>query len=380
MYVGGNFWCISWEGWTSFFAEGVNWSTTTNPWNPTLLSELTTLKVKCLRFMDWSKSNDTCVVNWNQRISKTANHYNSGNTIPCFTHNYDPGTNTHSLTWNGWYDYGVAYEWQIDLCNRVDADIWINIPMAASADFITQLANLLASQLEPERKIYIEYGNECWNTSFCTWVWSWDQAKALGIDNIDVGAYCDPWRKYTVYASVRAFERFEAVFGTNSPRLVKVIAGQAGYHWDGYDYNHMIVGDLACLDNATINPNNVTINAYALAPYVGGQSIAEMQNNLPNCVNMVMWGKNSLIGTGISLICYEGGADNYPDSGLVITRDPGQEQLYIDYFNALDPYVDGIFCQYCLYGGCWGLKEKAGDSASISPKWRGALSWVNAHY
>lgn len=379
MTPGTNFWNIEWEGWQSFFATGVNWATTTNPWNPTFISELQAARIKCLRFMDWNVINNSCVVTWNQRIPKTANHYNSGNTIPCFRDNWDPATNTHTLQWNAYNSYGVAYEWQIDLCNRIGADMWVNIPIAADQNFIDQLANLINTQLNPGLKVYIEYSNETWNTAFCTWVWSYQKSQELALQNVDVGFYCEPWRKYTVYASVRAFQRFQNVFGVNSPRLVKVIGGQVGYHWPGYDFNHMASGDFACLTNSTINPNNITINSWAIAPYMGGQSVTAMRNGLPETLQYVAWAKNSLNGTPYSLICYEGGSDNYPDQNLSITRDPGQEQLYVDYLTGLSTYVNGHFVQYTFYGGPWGLKNVAGEPGTIASKWRGWINYWNAH-
>lgn len=381
MTPGTNFWNIEWEGWQSFFATGVNWATTTNPWNPTFISELQQARIKCLRFMDWNVINNSCVVTWSQRIPKTANHYNSGNTIPCFRDHWDPNTNIHTLEWNAYNSYGVAYEWQIDLCNRIGADLWLNIPMAVDNNFIDQLANLINTQLNPGLKVYIEYANETWNTGFCTWVWSYQRSQELGLQNVDVGAFCDPWRKYTVYASVRAFQRFETVFGVNSPRLVKVIAGQVGYHWPGFDYNHMAIGDFAAGNNTTINPNNISINAWAVAPYMGGQSVTEMRNELPEVFQSVQWAKNSLNGTPYNLLCYEGGSDNYPDNNppLAITRDPGQEQLYVDFLTGLSTNVNGHFCQYTFYGGPWGLKNFAGESSSIASKWRGWIRYWDAH-
>jgi hypothetical protein len=142
----------------------------------------------------------------------------------------------------------------------------------------------------------------------------------------------------------------------------------------------MTAGDLAALNNAVINPNNTTINAWAIAPYMGGQSVTEMRNELPEIFQYVAWAKNSLNGTGLSLLCYEGGSDNYPDNNppLAITRDPGQEQLYVDFLTGLSQYVNGVFNQYCFYGGPWGLKNVAGESPSIASKWRGWIRYWDA--
>ena len=375
MTVGANFWRIDWgagvaggPSWSLYFQDGVNWATTTNPWNPTFISELQQAKIKCLRFMDWGITNGSNVSSWSQRIPKTANHYYSRNYVPLLNADGTPADD----------GYGVAYEWQIDLCNRVGADIWVTIPAHADWDYSYQLALLLKNNLDAGLKIYLEWSNEVWNWGFEQTRYANNQATALGLPDIDVGAYADPWWKYKVYASVRVFEQFEKVFGTNSPRLVKVLCGQAGYHWDGYSYNHMIAGDLACLTNSTINPNGVVINAYGVAPYWGSPS----RSNLTTVGDWLRWAHNSLNITGIPLVCYEAGSDNYNDpAGCVVAQaDPGQEKLYIDGLNLLEQYCEGVVNQYCFVGECWGLKKVPGQPAAEAPKWRGALQWINSRY
>ena len=379
MTAGTQFWNIGWEGTTNFFATGVNWSTTTNPWNPTFISELQQAKIKTLRFMDWNNINDCSARNWSQRIPKTVNHYNVDNKNSNYRHDYDGATNTHTITADAEQGYGVAYEWQIDLCNRLGADMWINIPVNSSPDYQYLLANLIKNNLNSNLKVYIEYGNETWNFSFATWVYCYQQGQALNLGSLNYnGAYVEPWWAYTVYASVRAFEQFQNVFGVNNSRIVKVIAGQVGYHWAGTDVNHVTLGHLAALANPTINPNGTTIDAYAVAPYMGGQTMAAQHTAVDENVQGVVWAKNSLKNTNIKLVCYEGGSDNYPDQNLALTRDPQQESIYVEYLSKLDDYIDGPFNQYTFYGGCWGLKTVAGESPSVASKWRGWIDyWVN---
>ncbi len=60
--------------------------------------------------------------------------------------------------------HGVAWEHVIELANETSTDLWINIPVPASNDYIEGLARLLEANLtNPDAKIYIEYGNELWN-------------------------------------------------------------------------------------------------------------------------------------------------------------------------------------------------------------------------
>ena len=313
-------------------------------------------------------TNGSNVTSWSQRIPKTVNHYFSRNYVPLLNSDGTPGDN----------GYGVAYEWQIDLCNRVGADLWVNIPAHADWDYSRPLALLLKNNLDAGLKIYVGWSNEVWNWGFEQTRYANNQAATLDLPDIEVGAYAEPWWKYKVYASVPVFEQFESVFGANNPRLVKVLCGQLGYHWPGYNSNHMIAGDLACLTDSTINPNGITIDACGVAPYWNSLS----SSALVGLADQMRWAHNSLLGAGIPLVSYEGGSDNYSDpAGCVVAQaDSRQEQLYVDGLNMVEQYYAGVFNQYCFVGECWGLKKTTGQSASEAPKWRGALRWISDHY
>lgn len=78
---------------------------------------------------------------------------------------------------------GAAWEYVIELANRTQTDPWINIPVSASSDYITQLAELFNSELEPQLTLYIESSNEVWNTApgFEQSLYNQAQATDLGI-------------------------------------------------------------------------------------------------------------------------------------------------------------------------------------------------------
>ncbi|MBN1580009.1 MAG: hypothetical protein JXA89_04850 [Anaerolineae bacterium] len=61
---------------------------------------------------------------------------------------------------------GVAWEVVIELANLSGKNIWINVPIHASDDYVLGLANLLSKQLDPRTTIYIESSNEVWNPLF----------------------------------------------------------------------------------------------------------------------------------------------------------------------------------------------------------------------
>lgn len=381
MTFGANFWNIGWGSAAggagpeyNYFTTNVNWATTTNPWNPTFISELEQAKVHCLRFMDWGCTNSSLVTLWSQRISKTANHYLSGNTQP-----QTAGTG-----------YGVAYEWMIDLCNRVNADMWVCVPHQTDTNYSYQLATLIKNNLNSNLKVYIEYSNECWNDGFAQAGWLDAQRNINGLANplkwqgqtvygFGSGGDCR-WSEY-VYFVCRTMNQFNRVFGTNSPRVVKVMSGQAGWGL-GSGMNQMCQYHMACLQTSICNPWGVTIDAYAIAPYWNASdhtpagTEASMRASLADCVTELSDTRSALIGSGIPLVCYEGGPDNY--STQSIANDSFQYQLTIDALTAMALLVQGTFNYYTFNGGAvWGLKEQVGDDPSIAPKWRGYMQWLS---
>src|SRR4029450_936985 len=58
----------------------------------------------------------------------------------------------------------MAWEYAIQFWNETDKDAWVNIPFPADDNYVFQLATLLKNNLEPGRKLYVEFSNELWNT------------------------------------------------------------------------------------------------------------------------------------------------------------------------------------------------------------------------
>ncbi|MBM7566102.1 S-layer homology domain-containing protein [Paenibacillus sacheonensis] len=101
-----------------------------------------------LRFMDWLSTN------------------NNNPAYPAATEWKDRKLTTDAtqLALDG--KNGAAWEYVIELANETKKDIWINIPVAASDDYVKQLAKLLKEKLDPSVRIYVEYSNEVWNDLF----------------------------------------------------------------------------------------------------------------------------------------------------------------------------------------------------------------------
>lgn len=78
--------------------------------------------------MDWTKTNDQTDKDWANRVQLSHRTYTAS---------------------------GAPWEEVIHLANLLGKDVWINIPHLATADYITQLAQLFLNKLEPHLKIHV---------------------------------------------------------------------------------------------------------------------------------------------------------------------------------------------------------------------------------
>jgi len=58
---------------------------------------------------------------------------------------------------------GICYEDLIELCNQSGADLWLQVPHDVDSSFVANLAALVAKNLRPERRVWLECSNEIWN-------------------------------------------------------------------------------------------------------------------------------------------------------------------------------------------------------------------------
>jgi hypothetical protein len=99
-----------------------------------------------LRFADFLASNGNPQQNWSERVTKTS----ASQTVPAT---------------GGTQNKGAAYEYAFQLCTELQKDCWINIPVSASDDYVTNVARLAQSMLPSSLHLYVEYSSELWNTA-----------------------------------------------------------------------------------------------------------------------------------------------------------------------------------------------------------------------
>lgn len=292
--------------------------------------------------------------------------------------------------------------------NATDSDPWVTIPHAANDEYVRELAMMLHDRLDASRTVYVEYGNELWNTAphyYPGYRTVQDRGQALGFGEEGEAGY-----RYTVRRSLEIFRIFEAVFG-GSDRLVRIIPSFAAIP-------RVAEVMVAALQDDVINPWGGEADALAIAPYFGGEfpdslareyggprfsvdTILEQvsrlafdgESNADVDTTDFMVRENARIAreAGLELIAYEGGQHIVsqehvwnPEMRRILNeanRDPRMEELYRRYFEIWERYGGGLFLHYDLVGaytrwGSWGLVEHLHHDYLAAPKWRAIESYL----
>ncbi|MCX9156936.1 fibronectin type III domain-containing protein [Niveibacterium sp. 24ML] len=137
-------------------------------------------KTGVIRLMDWGATNNNMTQFWADRITPA----HMFKMTPTYTGPGGESWGGLDINGNANHNPGVAIEHQIQLCNQVHSDCWINIPPAASDDYVQKLALALRygtdgtnpytsyqahpvyPPLAPDLRVYLEYSNEIWNTAY----------------------------------------------------------------------------------------------------------------------------------------------------------------------------------------------------------------------
>jgi hypothetical protein len=164
-----------------------------------------------------------------------------------------------SARWNG--QAGVPPEAIAALGNQLRSDPWVNMPHRASDDYIRSFAHLMRSQLAPDRKVYVEYANEIWNTAFSAGNWVQTQGEAAWPGGIDSG-----YTKRINWYGKRTAEMcdlWKAEWAGATERVVCVLGAQIANAWTAR-------AALDCTLWTAGRPcQKHGIDAIAIAPYFG---------------------------------------------------------------------------------------------------------------
>jgi len=261
---------------------------------------------------------------------------------------------------------GQPWELIVLLANATGTDVWINVPVKADDDYIRKLALLFKygsdgtepytstqakptyPPLNPNIKVYVEYGNEIWNSGPGFYGFSWalalsDAARAqtnpVHPINIDGLATSDNYlglRRWIAYRSATISQTFRQVFGDQAmmSHIRPILASQVGNGnlylskgliWaQGYYKDTAAIwyggGGAAYYDSTTAptDTQSTTMQAY----FDGLPSPQFAQNTTTDAI----WTK----GYGLKTIAYEGGPG---PGGSSLGTSTGSAQLSATYNN-----------------------------------------------
>lgn len=294
-----------------------------------------------------------------------------------------------------WSKHGVPVEVMVDLCNRLSADAWIDIPHLADDDYVTQFATYLRDHLRPDLHVYIEYSNEVWNGQFAQARYAREQGLAASLSTNDFQAQLF----YYSQRSVEVFQIFERVFG-GTDRLVRVMAAQAANAWTSTQV--LDFGDAGA-----------HTDALAIAPYFGSSLgstseqarvsamdvdalMAELSTTtVPTSVGWIHDQAAVASAHGVALIAYEGGQHLVGHGGVendatintlfdAANRDPRMGDLYTTYLNAWRSEGGQLFAHFTHTSGPskygrWGSLEFESQPRSEAPKRDALMTFIDAN-
>ncbi len=320
------------------------------PFNAHFLDKLNHFEV--IRFMEAQDINEAEQVDWIDR--KPANFYSEA----------------------FGYSEGVSYEFIIELANLTRKDIWVNVPHAASDDYITQMATFFRDNLHPDVDVYIEYSNEVWNFFFPQTYWVLDRTPS----------HWSYERKYA-QLSKNVFDIWKGVWTGQEDRIKTVLGTWLNSEVHGMQGLAYLKGEVdyiaptwyfgsGCSNNI---PNGATV-----------QDVLDCaEQSLINNMEALRAHTRNAKMFGVEIITYEGGQHLVPRNG----SDPNAQAIYdaqihpsmydlyqraIDSLRVLD---NKLIMPFTLSSwresqfGSWGALEYIEQDASVepAPKWEALL-------
>lgn len=313
-----------------------------------------------LRFMDFQQINGSKQRRWQDRPKPD---------------DYSQGT-----------EKGAAIEYAIELCNRVRADCWLNVPHMADDDYVRRYAALVAERLDPDLRAYIEYSNEVWNFDHGDWIQQQGEKRGMPKE-------WDTRLRYQAERSVEIFDIFEKALGRQ--RLVRVLAGQ---FWD------LRLQILLDYKKAYEHADAIAIAPYFCGELAGDETVAQLrplsaQQIAQKCDEDIERVRERMKGIKkladhykLPLIGYEGGQHLVTGGGVhedeklqkkldEVQRLPIMGKAYEHYLSMWREEGGEVMVLYKLVEssskwGRWGLLENMWQPMAAAPKWMATMSFM----
>ncbi len=286
--------------------------------------------------------------------------------------------------------HGMPWEQVIQIADLTGKDIWINVPVNASDDYVHQLALLMKADLSPKIHIYLEYSNEMWHFGFFQGPWNMEATKdevAAGHTNLNYDGVTDfetlRFRRIAK-RTVEIGQQFRAVFA-DAPQRIRPVINNCFLDHDA-DYLTYVTKNYGpparFLYGIAQTGYYTSLDKSSPAAILAGEKAA-------SDVNLANYVRSRTIATfyGLHSLAYEGGQDEEGNKQAVspvdttlanqfaAARSPGMADVERhDLIQNWFPSGGELYMQYAHVGrystyGMWGLSEDADNQAT--GKWRG---------
>ena len=187
-----------------------------------------------IRFMDWMATNHSTQKEWSDRPTPDSSIF-SGEI--------------------------ASIEAMVELANRTDSDPWFTMPHMATDEYVTNFAQYVKDNLDPELKVYVEYSNEVWNNDFAQGWWIENQGIEEFTESTvgDFGKRMDWFGKRTTEIT----QIWDEVYGEDKERVIGVLGAQAANNWTAKRPLSYVWED------NPLSHEEYGIDAIAIAPYFG---------------------------------------------------------------------------------------------------------------
>jgi hypothetical protein len=308
---------------------------------------------KVIRFLDWQWVNNNQGGNWANFVS--------------------PGHQSFSLA-----PEGTRPDLMVELANQAAIDPWFIMPYRADDHYIRSFANLVKERLAPDRKVYVEFGNEIWNYANPATQQALKEGNALGLSSNEHQALLLRYAQ----KSRNALKIWSEVFKSDEHRLIRVVSTQ------------------------NVNPGSAKIvlghedlanyvDALATAPYFYAKTdsygmdsldglFAELDRSVNAAIDFALKNKAVANSFGKRYIAYEAGQHLVIKDAAyarAVQRDPRMGKAYVRYLTLWQEQVGDLIVQYSLTGsiggsGAWGLREYADQPPAEAPKWQAVQQFL----
>jgi hypothetical protein len=325
-----------------------------------------------LRFMGWMNTNNSAQATWDQYPTE------------------------HSARQSD----GVAPQIMTRLANRFGADPWFTMPHQADDNWVRQFANAVRDSLSPDRKVYVAYSNEVWNSQFGQSRWAHEQGIARHL--YDAGREWQAELHWQAQRSVEMFRIWRDVFGADADkRLVRVLAtqaanptgGEAVLSWnDAYKQADAVaIAPYFTCDGNYLGDGKLTnpgLPAAATAVLRAGVNavLDNCQRAIDNEIRDWITKYRALADKyGLALVGYEGGqhlvgilgGDQNKDINKLMfsaNRNSRMHDLYAQYLSQWRELGGGLLAVFASGGlpsnsGSWGLVEYEDQPIAQAPKY-----------